>query len=154
MSHPLVLTTSHDDDDNWMGLMAGVTSSLTLTSGSATSPTLSTLDTGSPASTSTSGKFNSFAFAGAAVSGGWGSKRTLVAMFPKSKFDRLCLGLVGTTKFCIKEHLPGTQSCGTGKHESSKFSTMEDSFFSSTRFRLIVSHVLSLHPSMKINETC
>jgi len=42
-------------------------------------------------------------------------------MHPQSKVDRLCLGLVGTNKFCIKERLPGVSSCGTSRHETSKF---------------------------------
>jgi len=42
-------------------------------------------------------------------------------MHPRFKLDRLCLGLVGTNKFCINDRLLGVSSCGTSRHEVSKF---------------------------------
>ncbi len=37
--------------------------------------------------------------------------------------------MVGTSKFCIKDRLPGAGSCGTGKHEISKFPAKQDAFY-------------------------
>jgi len=109
------------DDDNWQGFSALLISTLPpplvgSSSGSATSSPPS-----QPSSTDSSGKFNSFALVGASFTGGGGSKRALLITQPRSKFDCLCLGLVGTNKFCIKERLSGALSCGTTRHETSKF---------------------------------
>jgi len=55
-----------------------------------------------------------------------GSRRTLLVTQPRSTFERLCLGLVRTNKFCSKERLLGSVSCGTTRHETSKFSALPD----------------------------
>jgi hypothetical protein len=128
MSHPPSLSLLTAEDDDWQGLTAGLTSSLTLTTGSA-STTTTPSTSGSPTLAANTGKFNSFTFVGSALSGGV-SKRSLLATFPSSKYQRLCLGLVGSSKFCIKERLPGANSCGTGKHETSKYrQVFEDAFY-------------------------
>jgi hypothetical protein len=58
-----------------------------------------------------------------------GSKRALLATFPVSKFKHLCLGSVDSSKFCIKDHLLGPNSCGTRKHEGSKYLAAQDAFY-------------------------
>jgi hypothetical protein len=46
-----------------------------------------------------------------------------------TKFEWLCLGLVGSTKFCTKGCLLGTSSCGTGRHETLKYNSLPDTFY-------------------------
>lgn len=126
MLHPSSFNLASEDDDDWQGLTAGITSALMLTSTSASSSGQSTDNTLS--ATSTSGKFNAFSCTGSAISGEGGPKRQLILTYPRSKFEWLCFGLVGSSKFCIKEQLPGALSCGTGKHETSKCKALSNAF--------------------------
>jgi hypothetical protein len=122
MAQRPALSLPIDDDDDWKGLSIGVSSTLTSTSGSS-EPTR--LD---PSSSSSSGKYNMFNFVGATISGG-GPKRSLFHTSSIAKLDKVCLGLVGSNKFCIKSCLEGSNSCGTGRHGSSKFSIAMNCFY-------------------------
>jgi len=84
------------DDDNWQGFTSSLITSLPTLQSSSGSMVSS--PPSQPSSSGSSGKFNSFTFVGASLTGGGGSKRTLLIM-PQARIDRLCLGLVGTNKF-------------------------------------------------------
>jgi hypothetical protein len=69
---------------------------------------------------------------------GGGTRRGLLITQQRSKFERLCLGLVGLNKFCTKERLAGSNSCGTVKHETSKFEASPNCCF--VKFNEIQAH--------------
>jgi hypothetical protein len=60
-------------------------------------------------------------FVGASVSGE-GIKRFLAHLRSMEEHKDVYLGLVGSTKFCFKDKLPGANLCGTGRHGASKLS--------------------------------
>jgi hypothetical protein len=114
-----------DDVDAWQGLASDFSSSLTLV------PTLGVSSSSDPSitappsaglsslSSGASGKFNVFSFVGASISGG-AVKRFLVHLKADDDHEDFCLGMVGSLKFCLKGKLPGSNSCGTGRHGTSK----------------------------------
>lgn len=69
MSLPPTLSIVPDDDNDWHGLTAGLSSALTLTLMSHSSASTQNKDT-MPSMASSSGKFNPFTFVGSAISGG------------------------------------------------------------------------------------
>jgi hypothetical protein len=111
------------DDDNWQGFTSSLIT--TLPDMQSSSGSNVTSPPSQPSSTGSSGKFNSFSFVGTSLAGG-GVRRSLLVMQPRSKLERLCLGLVGSNKFCTKDRLPGASSCGTTKHEAAKFDALQD----------------------------
>jgi len=134
MSAPSSTPSLPLDEDNWMDFTSSLITSLpTLQSSSgSTEPSPS-----NPSSLHSFGKFNSFSFVGASISGG-GTRRGLLITQQRSKFERLCLGLVGLNKFCTKERLAGSNSCGTVKHETSKFEASPNCCF--VKFNEIQAH--------------
>jgi len=58
-----------------------------------------------------------------------GIRRSLFWHSTSARAGRFCLGSVGMTKFCIKDCLPATKSCGTGRHATSKFNGIPGGFF-------------------------
>jgi hypothetical protein len=115
-----------DDDDAWQGFASGFSSSLSLVLAPApslrsdASAVVSPSAVPSSTSSGSSGKFNAFTFVGASVSGG-AVKRFLVHLCGAEEHEEVCFGLVGSTKFCLRDKIPGSTSCGTGRHGLMKF---------------------------------
>ena len=135
MSVPPSSTPTLSADDNWQDFTSSLLTSLPTLQASSGSSVSS--PPSQPSSAGSSGKFHSFTFVGAAVSGG-GSRRALLITQPRSGFERLCLGLVGSNKFCTKERLSGSGSCGFSKHETSKFDALPNTCY--VKFNEIQAH--------------
>ena len=76
----------------------------------------------SPANTeSTIGEFNAFSVLGASLTSGGGAKRG-IWLSDEEVLEKPCLGLIGSgDKICIKRRVGSAISCGTTKHEGTKF---------------------------------
>jgi hypothetical protein len=113
-----------DEEDDW---------------GSITPLLASTRSSSQPPSTTSagSGEFNAFSLVGSTLTGG-GSKKFLW-VFPEDK--PLCLGKVGTSKFCVKEK-GECGTCGTARHSSKFTIDAEGAYIHSTDNQIHCSPVL------------
>ena len=101
-----------DDDNFWLSVPDDIPTDR-LSAMSLTEP--------SPSSASaTSGEFNLFTLIGSSMSDGGGLRRGLWWSEDVGS-DKLCLGIVGTSKVCCKRVIGSAVSCGTSKHDRVKF---------------------------------
>ncbi len=81
-------------------------------------------------STPLSGEFNSFSFVGKKLAGGVNGAAVKRLLFNAELCGTsVCLGAVGSSRFCIKDCLPNSNSCGIGAHGSKKFNADKSVFY-------------------------
>jgi hypothetical protein len=113
--------------DNWDALL-GSTPTPTLSASSSAVP--SGLSGSTPTSQASSGEssglFQPFVAIGSAVSVGVGKKSCF--LFSGASPDKLCLGMIGSSKFCLKS-CGELNTCGVQSHEVKKFSPAPHDFY-------------------------
>lgn len=110
--------------DNW-DLLLTSSASLSLTDTSAATPTAAELFSPSAAS---SGEFQPFTSIGFALAGGGGGRK-MFTLFAGADSAGVCLGTIGSSKFCLKACEHDQISCGVASHGVKKFEPNSNGFY-------------------------
>jgi hypothetical protein len=124
-----------DDEDDW-GTFSPVASAMSRQPSSSLSR-----------SSVASGEYNMFSAVGSVIAGG-GIKRELWIF--REDVSKLCLGKVGTSKFCIKPVEPGKLSCATARHAQKVTIDKDRAYIRATEFQVCCTPTLPLTGFSKV----